>query len=163
MGRCPRFHCRWTKRSGPHFGAAPEFSGKLCDRSSSIESVGLSLRLLFNQPRVAIFPDEGNRFFPRVYAMRDTEIDLARELVSFLQHRVAAPFHELGPHFTNEDERRVVELAHLKELPHQRQFQKRSNPTGNYNERVGNDHEMMEPREEGGVLVGLADERIYFL
>lgn len=73
---------------------------------------------LTSQPRIAISPNERDRFLDRVYAVRDGEIDFARELVSFLQHRTAAPFEEIGPHFPDEDERRVVMLAHLEELPH---------------------------------------------
>ena len=77
--------------------------------------------------------------------MRDREIDFARELVSFLQHRVASPFHEIAPHFPDQDEWSVIKLAHLEKLLRERHFQKRSIPAGNDDERIGNDHKMMEP------------------
>src|SRR3954454_25293245 len=101
--------------------------------------------LLIGEPRFAILSDKYDRFLDRVYAVRDAEIDFARQLVAFLQHRAASPFHQISPHFSDENKRGVMKLAHLEELPHEEHFEKHSNPAGNDDERVGNNHEIVEP------------------
>src|SRR4030095_8304112 len=95
--------------------------------------------------------------------MWNFKIDLAGELVVFLEHRTPPPFHEFGPHFSHEDERRVVKLADLEELPCEGQLQKSSDTAGNDDESVRHDHEMMQSRKKGPMFVRLADERVHFL
>src|SRR6185369_12231220 len=99
----------------------------------------------------------------RVYAMRNFKIDLAREFVTFLKHRAPPPFDEFGPHFPYENQRRVIKLADLEELPCERQFQESSDTTGNDNESVRHNHEMMQSGKKGAVLVRLPNEWINFL
>src|SRR6188508_458468 len=101
------------------------------------------LYCLFGQPGGAVFADERDAFIYRVYAMRNFKIDLAGEFVTLAEHRAAAPFDEFGPHFSHENERRVVKLADLEELPCQRQLQESSDTAWDHNERVGDDHEMV--------------------
>ena len=74
---------------------------------------------LSRQPRPAIFPDQCDSFFDRIDAMRDCEIDFAGQFASFMKHETATPFDKLGPHFTDEDQRGVIEFANLKELSHE--------------------------------------------
>src|SRR5262245_52855861 len=100
---------------------------------------------LCGQPGVAILANERDAFIHRVYAMRDFEIHFACEFVAFLEHRAASPFNEFGPHFPDQDQRRVIKLADLKELPCERQLQESSDTAGNDNESVGHDHKMMQP------------------
>src|SRR5512132_1044451 len=78
------------------------------------------LYCLCGQPGVAVFADERDTFIHRVYAMRNFKIDLAGEFIAFAQHRAASPFDKLSPHFSYENEWRVVELANLEELPRER-------------------------------------------
>src|SRR4029077_19019782 len=121
------------------------------------------LYCLCGQPSGAVFADERDAFIHRVYAMRNFEIDLAREFVAFLEHRAASPFNEVGPHSPYENQRRVIKFAHLEELPCERQLQESSDTAGNDNESVRHDHEMMQSREKGAVFVHLTDKRIHFL
>src|SRR5512132_939341 len=95
--------------------------------------------------------------------MRNFKIDLAREFVVFVEHRAASPFNEFRPHFPYENQRRVIKLADLEELPCERQLQESSDPAGDDNESVGHDHEMMQSGEKGTMFVRLADERVHFL
>ena len=78
------------------------------------------LYCLRSQPFTAIFPDQRNAFVDRVDAMRNGEIDLAGKFVTFLKHRAAPPVHEFRPHFSHENERRVVKFADLQQLPRDR-------------------------------------------
>src|SRR6516225_2421744 len=95
--------------------------------------------------------------------MRDAEIDVASEFVAFPEHRQASPFNELGPHFPHENQRRVIKLGDLEELPCERQFQESSDTAGNDNESVRHDHEMMQSGKKGPMFVRLADKRVHFL
>src|SRR5688572_29743917 len=95
--------------------------------------------------------------------MGDLEIDLAGELASFNQHRVARPFDEVRPHFADENERRVVKVPHLEKLPDERKLKQRADATGSNNERIGDDHEMVQPRKERAVFERLGDKRIDLL
>src|SRR5215469_5027432 len=79
-----------------------------------------SLYRLRGQPGCAVFADQREAFIDRVYAMRDGEINLAGKFIAFLKHRLPSPFNESGPHFADEDQRCVVKLADLEELPCQR-------------------------------------------
>src|SRR4029450_2305482 len=115
------------------------------------------------QPSVAIFADERDAFINRVYAMRNFEIDLAGEFITFLEHRAASPLNEFGPHFPHQNQRSVIKLADLEELPCERQLQESSDPAGNDNESVRHDHEMMQSGKKRAVFVRLADERVHFL
>jgi hypothetical protein len=92
---------------------------------------------LRGEPRSAVFTDQRDAFINRIYAMRNGEIDLAGQFVIFAEHRPATPFDEFGPHFSHEDERRVVKLADLQELPRKRQLQQSSNAAWDHHERVG--------------------------
>ena len=76
-----------------------------------------SFYCLCGQPGVAILANERDAFVHRVYAMRDFKIDLAGEFVAFLEHRAVSPFNEFGPHFSYENQGRVIKLADLEELP----------------------------------------------
>src|ERR1044072_256106 len=95
--------------------------------------------------------------------MRDGEVDFAGQLAAFTEHRAATPIDQLVPHFADEDEGRVVEFANLEELPDERHLQKRADAAGHHDEGVGDDHEVVQPREESAVPIRLAYERIYFL
>src|SRR6476661_1192516 len=97
---------------------------------------------LCGQPSIAVFTNDCNGFFNFVYAMRDGEIDVAGKFVVFAEHRAATPFDEFGPHFSHQNERRVVKLADLEELPGQRHFQQSSNTTWDNYEGIGDNHEM---------------------
>ena len=88
------------------------------------------------EPGFTIFADERDALIHRVYAMRNFEIDLAREFVAFLEHRAASPFNEFGPHLPYENERRVIKFADLEELPCERQLQETSDTAGNDNESI---------------------------
>ena len=105
--------------------------------------IGDLILLLRVEPGVAVFTNDGNGFFDRVHAMRDGEVDVAGEFVAFAEHRAATPLDEFGPHFADEDERRVVQFADLQELPRQRQLQQSSYTAWNNYERVGDNHEMV--------------------
>src|SRR5262249_35844868 len=122
-----------------------------------------SFYCLCGQPGVAVLADQCEAFIDRVYAMRDGEIDLACEFIVFLKHRPAPPLNQFGPHFTDEDQWRVVKFADLEELPCEGQLQQSSDTAGNDNEGVRNDHEMMQPRKKRAVFVGLTNERINVL
>src|SRR4030095_6087498 len=122
-----------------------------------------SFYCLGGQPGVPVFADERDAFLYRVYAMRNFEIDLAREFVTFVKHRAPSPFNELGPHFPHENQGRVVKFAALEELPCERQLQERSDTAGNDNECVRHDHEMMKSGEKRSMFVRLADEWVHFL
>jgi hypothetical protein len=45
------------------------------------------------------------------------------ELETVAEHRSTTPIDQLAPHFADQDERGVVELSHLQELPRQRQLE----------------------------------------
>src|SRR5262249_39776854 len=66
---------------------------------------------LRGQPGGAVFADQREAFIYRVYAMRYGEVDLAGKFVAFLKHRLSSPINKPGPHFADEDERRVVKFA----------------------------------------------------
>jgi hypothetical protein len=95
--------------------------------------------------------------------MWDGKIDLTGEFIAFAQHRAAPPFNKFGPHFPDNNERRVIKLTDLQELPCERQLQKSSNTTWNYHESIGDDHEMVQPRKEGTMFVRLTDEWVNLL
>src|SRR5262252_5689854 len=83
----------------------------------------LSFYCLCGQPGFAIFADERDAFINRVYTMRNFEIDLACEFVALSKHRAASPFDKSGPHFPYKNQRCVIKLADLEELPCERQLQ----------------------------------------
>ena len=118
---------------------------------------------LRGEPCCAVLADQRDRFIDRVYAMRDGEIDLAGEFNAFAEHRAATPIDEFGPHFPDQNQRRVIKFADLEELPRKRHFQQRPDSARHNDKRIGNDHEVMEAREERAMFVGLANERIYLL
>src|SRR5215475_8735418 len=85
-----------------------------------------SFYCLCGQPGGAVCADECDALIDRVYAMRNFEIDLACEFVAFLEHRTTSPFNEFGPHFPHQNQRCVIKLTHVEELPCKRQFQESS-------------------------------------
>jgi hypothetical protein len=108
-------------------GASPKFR-RLCESgvqtwtfftgaTTPIRLLMWSFYCLCGQPGVAILANERDAFVHRVYAMRDFKIDLACEFVAFLEHRAVSPFNEFGPHFSYENQGRVIKLADLEELP----------------------------------------------
>src|SRR5262249_39698020 len=79
-----------------------------------------SFYCLRGQPGITISANERDAFVHRVYAMRNFKIDLACEFVAFLKHRAPPPFNEFDPHFPYENQRRIIKLTDLKELPRER-------------------------------------------
>ena len=85
------------------------------------------------------------------------------ELEPGAQHLGARPIHEPLPHRAHEDQRCVLEVAHLQELPDHHRLQHRADAAGSHDVRVGHQDKLMQAREEGLVLEGLHHERIHFL
>src|SRR5258708_5486823 len=73
-------------------------------------------------------------------------------------HGLAHPVDETGPHCTHQDERMLLHVLDLQELPDHEQLQSGSNATGKDDERRGEPDEVMQPREEGAVPEDFVDE-----
>jgi hypothetical protein len=73
------------------------------------------------------------------------------------------PLDQTGPHPPDQDQGRVAEVADLEELPDHRHLEHGADAAGRHQKRIGDQHELVEPREEGPVLEGHADERVDLL
>ena len=80
-----------------------------------------------------------------------------------VDHMPLGPIDQIGPHLSHEHKRGVVQLAHLQQLPDHHHFQRRADAARHHDECVAAQHEVMQPRKKGLVLVDLADERIRLL
>src|SRR5262245_28757624 len=85
-----------------------------------IRLVMRSFYCLCGQPGRAVFTDEREALVNCVYAMRNSEIDITGQFIPFLKHRLPSPFNKSGPHFSDQDQWRVIKFANLEELPGER-------------------------------------------
>ena len=67
------------------------------------------------------------------------------------------------PHLAHENQRHVVHVTHLQELPDHQHLEHGADAAWDDDERVRGEHEMMEAREERLVLEGLLDKRVHVL
>ena len=87
---------------------------------------------------------------------------LASRLVG-AKHRIPGPFDRFRPHCTDQDERRVVELTDLEQLPDHHGLQHGADPTRYDDEGIRDQHEVVQPGERRSVLKDLADEWVNVL
>ena len=73
------------------------------------------------------------------------------------------PVDQLGPHLADQDQRRVVHVPDLQQLPDHQRFEHRADPAGRDDEGVRDQDEVVQPGEERLVLERLVDERIHVL
>src|SRR5262249_42135254 len=79
------------------------------------------------------------------------------------KHRSARPFDEAMPHSSNENQRRVLEVPDLEQLPDQHRFQDCPDATRRHNERVRSQDELVQASKERAMLERLSHKRIDFL
>jgi hypothetical protein len=107
---------------------------------------------------VVILPDDRESLVAVSHAPGDREIDRIGQMRLDAEHVVFLPLDEIGPHPADHDERRPIEPAHLQQLPDHQRFERRSDAAGHDDERVGEEGEMVQPREESAMLIRLSHE-----
>ena len=128
--------------------------------SWEVRCVGSRCGLLVRFPTAVVFAEDVEDLGPGLAADRDGEVLGAGQRAIGAQHRLPGPFDQLGPHRADQDERGVVQLPHLEQLPDHHRLQHRADPARHDDEGVRDEHEMVQPREERAVLEDLADERV---
>ena len=106
---------------------------------------------------------DGGGSSPRPQALRNRQVFRVGKRQSRIEHRGLRPVDEPLPHLADENQRHVVHVPHLQELPDHQHFEHGADAAGHDDERVGGDHEMMQACEERLVLERLLDERIHVL
>jgi uncharacterized protein YbjT (DUF2867 family)/ligand-binding SRPBCC domain-containing protein len=97
--------------------------------------------------------DDGDCFVGGVQAPWNLQITRIRERQQRVEHDRICPVDQSLPHLPD-DQRRVVHVANLKQLPDHHRFEHGADSTGNDNEHVRCDHEMVEAGEEAGAASG---------
>ena len=82
---------------------------------------------------------------------------------TLVQHARPRPLDQSLPHLAHEDQRHVLDVPHLQQLPDHQHLEHGADAAGHDDEGVGGEHEMMETREEGLVHEGLLDKRVHIL
>ncbi|MCK7577574.1 MAG: hypothetical protein MZV65_18395 [Chromatiales bacterium] len=111
-----------------------------------------------------MFAHDGDRLPGGLHATRDLHVLGTGEFevpdaTSSRAAQSTSPFHICPA----KDERGVVQVAHLQELPDHHRFEHRADPARGDDEGVGHQHELVQAGEEGLVLEGLLDERVDLL
>ena len=75
-----------------------------------------------------------------------------------VQHARPGPLKQSLPHLAHEDQRHVLDVPHLQQLPDHQHLEHGADATRHDDEGVGGEHEMMESREEGLVSKACLDE-----
>jgi hypothetical protein len=92
--------------------------------------------------------------------LRNRHVAGVRERRLLTEHGVASPFHEARPHLPDENQRRVLEMLHLQQLPDHHRLQHRTDAAGRHHERVRREHELVQAGEECPMLEGFGDEGV---
>src|SRR5882724_6746196 len=105
--------------------------------------------------------DQGQGVVQVVDPMRGVEV--ARGGEAARHHLALHPGPQVAPHRPDEDERPVADQPHLEELPDHHGLERRADPAIHHHVGVGDADELVEAREEGGVLGHLVEERVGLL
>src|SRR6476660_10313549 len=122
-------------------------------------ATSFSLRL----PPFMEIAHNGDRFIRRLDAHRNLQVFRIGERQPGVEHADLRPVDEALPHLAYENERHVVHMSNLEQLPNHERLEHGADPARYNHERIGGDHEVMQAGEKRLVLEGLFDERIYFL
>ena len=79
------------------------------------------------------------------------------------EHHGLRPVEQPVPEVPGQDQRRVVQVPHLEQLPDHQRFEHRADAAGRDDERVGHQDEVVQPGEERLVLERLGHERVHVL
>src|SRR5262249_3113695 len=144
----------WTKLKETMSRERP---GNLTFFSASRTCSGLGILLLLSESLIGLADDvDGVR--RRVDDVHCLHIRRADEAA--LDHGRAHPVAQTGPHCTDEDERMLLHVLHLQELPHHEELEGRADAARHDDERRRKPDEMMQAREERAVAKDLVDEGI---
>ena len=95
--------------------------------------------------------------------LRDLQVSGADQRGVRAEHLGLRPVEQPVPEVAGQDQRRVVQVPHLEELPDHQRFQHRPDAAGRDDERVGHQDEVVQPGEERLVLERLGHERVHVL
>ena len=124
---------------------------------------GLRLRAVALGPLGAMVADDGDGFVGVGDANRNIDVFGVDQRCLEREHRILHPLDQRRPEFADQDQRRVVEMAHLQQLPDHHRLQHRTDPAGRDDKRIRRQHEVMQTRKERPVLERKLDKRIHFL
>ena len=91
---------------------------------------------------------------------RNRHVRWARERKVRSKHRPFAPVNKFGVHRPGQNERSVVQLLHLQELPYHHRLEHGADTARHDDERVGHEHEVVETCEERAMLERFGHEGI---
>src|SRR5262245_11167290 len=123
----------------------------------------LLMSSLLRLPLLVKIADEDDRFVGGVDACRNVEVLRTGERQPWVEHTRPGPFDKPPPHLADEDERNLVDVPDLQQLPDHQHFEHGADAAGHHHERVRCDHKMMQAGKEGLVLEGLHHERVDLL
>src|SRR5215510_6632614 len=118
---------------------------------------------LSRQPKLMMFTDEHDGCIGMRHAARDRHVLDIRQGWINGEHGTACPLDKPRPHVSHQDQRRVLKMPHLEQLPNQHRFQDRANASRRDNEGVGGEHELVQARKKGPMLKRLGHKRVDIL
>ena len=127
---------------------SPSGAGGLDGPRHGAVSSGHDVGLLVRFPSAVVFAEDVEDLGPGPAADRDGEVLGAGQRAVGPQHRRPGPFDQPVPHRAGQDQRRVVQVPHLEELPDHHRLQHRADPAGHDDEGVRDEHEVVQPGEE---------------
>lgn len=80
-----------------------------------------------------------------------------------MQHHLFRPVNQTQPHRIGKDQRRIVQVAYLQQLPDHRGLEHRADTTWRDNKSIRQQHEVMQAGEERLMFESLSDKRIDLL
>ncbi len=111
-------------------------------------------------PHRVMLAEEHDRLIGVGDAAGNLDVARAGERRIRAQHGRPRPLDETRPHASDEDERRVLEVLHLQELPDHHRFEDGPDASRRHHERIGREHELMQASEERAVLECVRDKGV---